>query len=134
MVHVALNKSAGGWFTTHRFIEQVAGRDYRQAPEAETIEAVQRVVGMLYDLNRLALVTRYGDSYDRDAELPAASGKVLTDAGLVKALACVAYQCAEYLAADTALYAHLREYEAQLSLAIVSRQAEYEAAEWEVAA
>lgn len=97
-------------------------------------EVVRRVIRCLYDLNRLALVTRYGDSYDPAATLRLGPGRMLDVVGLIKALNCLAYQCGEYLTADTTLYAHLQTYIGELAAGVVARLPAYDRADWEVAA
>ncbi|MEV8442677.1 hypothetical protein AB0425_35310 [Actinosynnema sp. NPDC051121] len=116
---MALQERSPGWGATHQFLNHVTGVDYRQAPASEVENAITGVVRKLYDLNRLALVTRYGDPYLREVRLDLRPSKPLTDRELVNALGEVAYQCAEYLTGETQLYDHLKRYQAQLALGLL---------------
>ncbi|XVV02512.1 hypothetical protein ACQPW3_34925 [Actinosynnema sp. CA-248983] len=124
---MTLQERSPGWRPMHHFLKQVTGTDYRQAPAAAVTNAITGVVVKLYDLNRLALVTRYGDPYSGEARLDLGPSEPLTDRQLVDALGEVAYQCAEYLTGETQLYNHLQRYQAQLALAIMMAGPRYAA-------
>lgn len=120
-------KRSPGWGPTHVFLKQTTGVDYHQAPAAEVTTAIAGVVVKLYDLNRLALVTRYGDPFNRESRLDLGPSEPLMDRELMDALGEVAYQCAEYLTGETQLYDHLQRYRAELALAILMVGPQYTA-------
>ena len=102
----------------------------------ETLEHnITSAVGKLYDLNRLALVTRYGEAWDRDDSFAPAINRTaaIQLAQLVKCTACVLYQCSEYLTDETATYRQWRELEYHLAYSYFVHSPDYDAAEWEMA-
>lgn len=71
--------------------------------EADRDAAATNAVRNLYNLNRLALVTRYSEPYDRKDETKFV-GKfdpMATDIKAIQALRELRYQCAEYMVMDT---------------------------------
>ena len=94
------------------------------------------VVCKLYDLNRLALVTRYGDEWDRDNNFSPTIKRAATInlAQLIKCIGCALYQSAEYLTRETETYKQWRDLEYQLAFSYFVRSPEYDAAEWDMAA
>jgi len=103
----------------------------------ETLEHnITNAVRKLYDLNRLALVTRYGDQWDRDTNFSPTIERAATInvAQFIKCIGCVLYQCAEYLADETDTYKQWRDLEYQLSFTYLERSPDYNLAEWDMAA
>ena len=102
----------------------------------ETLEHnITSAVCKLYDLNRLALVTRYGDQWDRDDNFSPTIKHAATInlAQFIKCIGCVLYQCAEYLTDETDTYKQWRDLEYQLAYSYFVRLPEYAAAEWDMA-
>jgi hypothetical protein len=90
----------------------------------------------LYDLNRLALVTRYGDVWNReDTFSPTITYEAAIKlAQFIKCIGCVVYQCAEYLTDETETYKQWHDLEYQLAFRYFANSPEYDAAEWDMAA
>jgi hypothetical protein len=90
----------------------------------------------LYDLNRLALVTRYGDQWNReDTFSPTITyDATIKLAQLIKCMGCVLYQCAEYLTHETETYKQWHDLEYQLAFSYFANSPEYDEAEWDMAA
>lgn len=103
----------------------------------ETLERnITSAVCKLYDLNRLALVTRYSDEWDRDDSFSPTIKRdaIINLAQFIKCIGCVLYQCAEYLTHETDTYKHWRDLENQLAFSYFVRSPEYDTAEWGMAA
>jgi hypothetical protein len=107
--------------TRHDSDEHSTVRDFLEVDKDATGETLEQnitsVVRHLYDLNRLALVTRYGDQWDSDDSFTpkikyTASIKL---AQFIQCIACVLYQCAEYLTHETDTYKHWHDLEYQLA-------------------
>lgn len=86
--------------------------DYYSLDHQKAQELTGYAVRNLYNLNRLAQVTRYGEKYDPNDEtqwIPK-----ITDRGTVEmfiqTLQSLRYQCAEYLTADTKLFESLTKF------------------------
>jgi len=90
----------------------------------------------LYDLNRLALVTRYGDVWNReDTFSPTITYEATIKlAQFIKCIGCVLYQCAEDLTHETETYKQWRDLEYQLAFSFFACSPEYVTAEWVMAA
>ena len=106
------------------------------ATDATLEHHITSAVGKLYDLNRLALVTRYGDQWDRDINfsLTITRAATINLAQFIKCIGCVLYQCAEYLTHETATYKQWRDLEYQLAYSYLEHSPEYDAAAWDMAA
>lgn len=66
------------------------------------------LVRKLYNLNRLALTTRYGDTYDReDTKNFECIGGALELFEIIDLLKTLRYQCAEYITSETDTYKKL---------------------------
>lgn len=103
----------------------------------ETLEhSLTQAVHTLYDLNRLALVTRYGDAWNRDTKFSLTINRAATInlAQLVKCIGCVLYQCAEYLTDETETYKQWRDLEYRLAYSYLERSPDYDAAKWDMVA
>jgi len=135
MLHHAVAGRSDLWPATHEFLTNVTGDDRWTGDEEQTEQVTARVIQLLADLNRLALVTRYGDAFDRGQAVPSPTdGRQLGPIAFVKALSCLIYQCSEYLAADTKLYVHLINYRNSIAVGIVAKRPDYKDADWELAA
>lgn len=102
---------------------------------AETLElTITRAILKLYNLNRLALVTRYGYKWDReDSFSPAISRAAKINlAQFIHCIACVLYQCSEYLTDETTTYKEWRYLEYQLAYSIFARSPEYRETKWDL--
>lgn len=95
----------------------------------ETLEHnITRAVCKLYDLNRLALVTRYGEVWDRENSLAPTIKRAasINLAQFIQCITCVLYQCAEYLTDETETYKHWRDLEHQLAYSYFARSSDYQ--------
>ena len=93
-------------YNTQNFLEIEYGTDPK-----EQVEAVTLMVRNLYNLNRLALVTRYGDTYERGDETRfSPKAEEFNPREYIDLLKSLRYQCGEYLASDTNLYKELDGY------------------------
>ncbi len=116
-------------YTVRRFL------DIDNDATGETLEHnILSAVSKLYDLNRLALVTRYGDQWDRDnsfspiIELDAA----INLAQFIQCISCVLYQCAEYLTHETDTYKQWLDLEYQLAYSYFAHSPECQATTWDL--
>jgi hypothetical protein len=103
----------------------------------ETLEYnLTEAVRKLHDLNRLALVTRYGDEWNREDNFSPTIKRAATInlAQLIKCISCVLYQCAEYLTHETETYKQWHDLEYQLAYSYFIRSSDYDTAEWDMAA
>lgn len=93
---------------------------------------IMSAVCKLYDLNRLALVTRYGDVWDRDSSLAPTIQYTasINLAQFIQCIACVLYQCAEYLTDETETYKHWRDLEYQLAYSYFAGSSDYQSTKW----
>ncbi len=127
----AIRHNSEDHYTVRRFLE------VDNDASDETLEhTIHRAVGKLYDLNRLALVTRYGDEWDRDDNFSPTIRRAATikPAQFIKCIGCVLYQCAEYLTDETEMYKQWRDLEYALAYSYYARSPDYDAAEWDMAA
>ena len=102
----------------------------------ETLEhTINAAVCKLYDLNRLALVTRYGDQWEREGNFSPTIKRaaIVNFAQFIKCLSCVLYQCHEYLTDETDTYKQWRDLEYRLAYCYFVRLPEYDAAQWDMA-
>jgi len=114
-------------YTVRRFL------DIDNDTTAETLEHnIAVAVGKLYDLNRLALVTRYGDAWDREEQFSPTIKYTasINLAQFIKCIACVLYQCSEYLTDETETYKHWRDLEYHLAYYYIAQLPKYQATEW----
>jgi hypothetical protein len=118
-------------YTVRRFL------DVDSDATDETLERnIISAVCKLYDLNRLALVTRYGEEWDRDDSFSPTIKRAATInlALFIKCIGCVLYQCAEYLTHETTTFKQWRDLQYQLGYSYFARSPEYDAAAWDMAA
>lgn len=108
----------------------------KDATDATLEEVVTDTVCKLYDLNRLALVTRYSDVWERDNHFPLdiKRSAIIDPVQFIKSISCVLYQCSEYLTDETNTYKQWSDLRNRLAYAFVVRSAEYDKAEWDLAA
>jgi hypothetical protein len=84
-----------------------------QEMEADSREKVKEhvttMVRHLYNLNRLSLVTRYGDKFERDDMKMFRPGSVsiTSHKEMIELLSSLRYQCNEYLTNETKLFQKL---------------------------
>ncbi len=125
----AIRHNSEHHYTVRRFLELD-----NDATDETLAHSITRAVGKLYDLNRLALVTRYGDQ-DRDAKFSLTIKRATTInlAQLIKCIGCVQYQCAEYLTDETETYKQWRDLECRLALNYFVGLPDYDAAQWDIA-
>ena len=101
----------------------------------ETLEHhIDTAVSKLYDLNRLALVTRYGDQWDRDDHF---APEIKHDAAInlaqfIQCIACVLYQCSEYLTHETETYKQWRDLEYRLAYSYFAHSPDYQTTKWDL--
>jgi hypothetical protein len=103
----------------------------------ETLEHnITVAVSKLYDLNRLALVTRYGDQWEREDSFSPTIQRAasINLAQFIKCISCVLYQCAEYLTHEMETYKQWRDLEYRLAFSYLERSPDYNVAEWDMAA
>ncbi len=127
----AIRHNSEQHYTVRRFL------DVDHDATDETLEHnILSAVCKLYDLNRLALVTRYGDRWDRDESFSPTINRAATInfAQLIKCIGCVLYQCAEYLTHETDTYKQWRDLEYQLAFCYFACTPEYNAAAWDMPA
>lgn len=101
----AISKEGHHYYTTRTFL----GLGYGANDEASRI-AVKNRVRELYNLNRIALTTRYGEAYDRNDEaefMPSIRGSGIKETDAVMTLKRLRYQCAEYISSETELFKKL---------------------------
>ena len=118
-------------YTVRRFL----GID-RDATDETLEHGITAAVSKLYDLNRLALVTRYGEQWEREDSFSPTITRAasINLAQFIKCIGCVLYQCAEYLTVETDMYKKWRDLEYQLAYNYFGRLPEYDAAEWDMVA
>ena len=117
-------------YTVRRFLEL----EYDATDE--TLEhTIDGAVCKLYDLNRLALVTRYGDQWEREENFSPVISRAasVNFAQFIKCISCVLYQCHEYLTDETDTYKQWRDLEYRLAYCYFVRSPEYDAAECDMA-
>ena len=106
------------------FIGFIPGTDeHYYATDEQIKEAVKNTVRNLYNLNRLALVTRYSDTYDRNDNKffePIVSS-ISNETEVIELLQSLHYQCGEYLTCDTNLYKELKIFIGELCINIFNR-------------
>jgi hypothetical protein len=126
----AIRRDSEPHYTVRRFLELD-----NDVTDETLARSITHAVGKLYDLNRLALVTRYGDAWDRDNHfsLTITRAATINVAQLIKCLACVLYQCAEYLTHETETYKQWRDLEHQLAFNYFAGLPAYDAAQWDMA-
>ena len=89
------------------------GDELYHATKEDIKEKSSCLIRNLYNLNRLALVTRYGANYDRrDEVIFEPDNKVLwmNNGDVIETLQSLRYQCNEYIASDTTLYKELKAF------------------------
>ena len=93
---------------------------------------ITEAVSKLYDLNRLALVTRYGDEWDRENSFTPTIKRAATinPAQFIECISCVLYQCAEYLTHETETYKQWHDLEYQLAYSYFTNSSDYQSTEW----
>ena len=127
----AVRRDSEPHYTVRRFLEL----DNDTSVETETLEhTIARDVGKLYDLNRLALVTRYGELWDReDSFAPTITHTASINlAQFIQCIACVLYQCAEYLTDETETYKHWRDLEYHLAYHYFAQSSDYQTTKWDL--
>lgn len=106
------------------FIGFEAGTDeHFHASSEEISNKVKNSVRHLYNLNRLALTTRYGESYDRNDEtqfIPSYN-PMANERKVIELLISLRYQCGEYIVCETKSYGFLKELIGELCENIFSR-------------
>ena len=105
----AIHKAGSHWHDIRKFIGFCPSSDeFHLVSEADISKAVTNTIRNYYNLNRLALVTRYGDSYDRNDEQKFYhTHRSYTEKEAILALKSLRYQCGEYLTSDTKLFESL---------------------------
>jgi hypothetical protein len=112
--------------------------DFLELDKDTTDEALEynltQSVRKLYDLNRLALVTRYGDLWDKEDNFSPTIkyADTIQLAQFVQCIGCVLYQCAEYLTDETATYKQWRDLEYQLVYSYFANSPEYQTTKWDL--
>jgi hypothetical protein len=102
---------------------------------AETVEHnIMRAVCKLYDLNRLSLVTRYGEPWDREDSFEPTIQRAATInlAQFIHCIACVLYQCSEYLTHETETYKRWHDLEYQLAYSYFVNSPDYQTTKWDL--
>jgi hypothetical protein len=75
--------------------------------------AIKTCVRNYYNLNRLALVTRYGEKYDKDdtkSFSPSFMYQTIDIGNIIDLLKSLRYQCAEYITSDTMIFKALGDF------------------------
>lgn len=112
----------------------IQSKRYDQSFERELMLSLQLFIRQAYDLNRLALVTRYGDSYDRnDDKKFVPSYSLSTDyLSAISILMSLKYQCAEYVTCETKTFENIKNLINDICYVIVRGQIDdHEARKWE---
>lgn len=81
--------------------------------EDDLKQRVGMVVRNYYNLNRLAMVTRYSEPYLRDDEakfIPIISYNTIPLKEMIRLCKCLRYQCAEYMTSTTGLFRELDKF------------------------
>ena len=126
---VAVRRDSEPHYTVRRFL------DIDNDTTAETLEYnINCAVCRLYNLNRLALVTRYGERWDReDSFAPTITHTATINlAQFIQCIACVLYQCAEYLTDETETYEQWRDLEYHLAYHYFANSPDYQATKWDL--
>ena len=116
-------------YTVRRFL------DIDNDDSAETLEHnIAVAVCKLYDLNRLALVTRYGERWDREDHFAPTiiHAATINLAQFIQCIACVLYQCSEYLTDETETYKQWRDLEYRLAYNYFAQSPDYQATKWDL--
>jgi len=119
------NSEYGKAFSIKKFIGLDASNYaiFNAPSQALLKERVEECVRHLYNLNRLALVVRYSDNYDREDNkkfYPVTSFSE-QETKAIKTLQALIYQCSEYLVIDTKLYESLERFVKNLCANIFNR-------------
>ncbi len=115
-----------------------AVRDFLKLDKDATEDTLEynltQAMHKLYDLNRLALVTRYGDEWDRENSFAPTIKRAasISLAQFIKCISCVLYQCAEYLTHETETYKQWRDLEYQLAYSYFANSPEYQTTKWDL--
>lgn len=114
-----------GCSARYMLIHHVCGGDFKLTEE-EIEKCIGRTIRNFYNLNRLALVTRYGERYERaDATsfIPESIG-MYTNKMAYKILKSLRYQCSEYMAGETKTYDQIDRLVGSLAELIVDAREE----------
>jgi hypothetical protein len=103
---------------------EIGTEKHTYATDEEIKQAVKNQVRNLYNLNRLALVTRYGDKYDREdtKSFTPKLNPMINETYIINTLISLRYQCAEYITHQTELYKELKIFIGELCENIFERQ------------
>jgi hypothetical protein len=107
------------------FIGFEPGSDQHYSATAEEIkEKIKIVIRNYYNLNRLALTTRYGDPYDRKDEVmfTPKNNPMANERKAIQALQSLSYQCAEYIVCETSWHKELKIFIGKLCENIFRRE------------
>ena len=117
----------------HYVVSEFLGLSGKEG-KGEVEKIVQRAIRNLYNLNRLALVTRYGEVWDQeDKFMPEIKGAgIFTLPQLMKFIGCVLYQCGEYLTDETETYKDWTNFKGQLAYTHFVDSSEFDAAKWDM--
>jgi hypothetical protein len=99
-------------------------KEHFEATDEQIEKKVIDCVKHLYNLNRLALVTRYGDKYDRNdaTEFKPKINPYLKEKEVIETLRSLTYQCGEYIISETSTYKELKEFIGKLCENIFMRE------------
>jgi hypothetical protein len=123
----AVRQESESHFSVRRFLEVD-----NEATDETVAHNITEAVSKLYDLNRLALVTRYGDDWSRGDSFSPTIRRVTTMnlAQLIECINCVLYQCAEYLTHETDTYKQWLDLQYHLAYSYFANSPEYQTTEW----
>lgn len=104
-------------YCVRTFLGFVPGSDkHHNVDDEEVQQTVKNVIRNFYNLNRLALTTRYGLAYDREDEkhFTPTYNPMANERKVIDRLQSLRYQCAEYIVCETKWYDELRIFIGQL--------------------
>src|SRR5690242_2404714 len=123
----AIRHESESHFSVRQFLEID-----NEATDETVTHNITEAVSKLYDLNRLALVTRYGDDWNRGDSFSPTIKRATTInlAQFIQCIACVLYQCAEYLTHETDTYKQWLDLQYQLAYSYFTNSSDYQSTKW----
>lgn len=110
----AIMRGSIHWHDTRDFIGlQFGTAEHYEAKDERVKELVTCCVRNYYNLNRLALVVRYGDNYDRKDEkqfVPKELHDTVSEKEVIRLMRSLHYQTAEYLVSTTEFHKKLNDF------------------------
>lgn len=97
--------------------------EHANASKEEIEHKLRSAMRHLYNLNRLALVTRYSDAYEREdlTQFTPKHNPLINERKAIETLISLRYQCGEYIVMETETYKKLDKLIGKLCEVVFSR-------------